>query len=405
MTDAKLILTFTQAVDASPKDVYYAFATAQGWRDWFCDSARFEARPGGSYQLARNNGWYAAGTVRECTRPERVALTWFGKGDPGPTDVTIELKGKDGGTTVELHHSGFGQGDDWQKAYEETSKVWQIGLENLESIFTSGEDLRITRRPMLGVGINDFDEKIAKELGVPVVKGIRISQTLEGMGAERAGLQPNDVIVELNDKAINGFADMSVALDGKQAGDVVAVVFYRGAERIAVEMEFSRRPLEEFPLDPAAIAERLRNIDAGIIKELRTLFKGVSEGEAEFNPGPDEWSAKEILAHLIISEQIFLQPNIAELICDAQREYTGDFSNVRVQNTVVLSTTSTIAELINRLRASKKESATLLELAEELKARKGVLWGLGQNMLQYPGFHERAHMDQIRAAIEAAREG
>ncbi|MEE8568967.1 MAG: hypothetical protein V3S81_10165 [Anaerolineales bacterium] len=47
----------------------------------------------------------------------------------------------------------------------------------------------------------------------------------------------------------------------------------------------------------------------------------------------------------------------------------------------------------------------LLELAEELKARKGVLWGLGQNMLQYPGFHERAHMDQIRAAIEAAREG
>lgn len=405
MTDAKLVLTFTQAVDASPKDVYYAFATTQGWRDWLCDSARFEARPGGSYQLAWNNGWYAAGTVRECTRPERVALTWFGMGDPAPTDVTIELKGKDGGTTVEFHHSGFGQSDDWQKAYEEASKVWQIGLENLESIFTSGEDLRITRRPMLGIGINDFDERIAKELGVPVVKGIRISQTLEGMGAERAGLQPNDVIVELNDKVISGFADMAVALDGKQAGDVVTVVFYRGAERIAVEMELSRRPLEEFPLDPASIAEQLRNIDAGIIKELRALFKGVSEGEAEFNPGPDEWSAKEILAHLIISEQIFLQPNIAELICDAQREYTGDFSNVRAQNTAVLSTTSTIAELINRLGASKKESATLLELAEELKARKGVLWGLGQNALQYPGFHERAHMDQIRAAIEAAREG
>ena len=405
MTNTKLELTFTQAVDASPKDVYYAFATTQGWRDWLCDSARFEGRPGGSYQLAWSNGWYAAGTVRECTRPERVALTWFGKGDPGPTDVTVELKGKNGGTTVELHHSGFGQGDDWQKVHEEAGKVWQIGLENLESIFTSGEDLRITRRPMLGIGLNDFDEKIAKELGVPVTNGIRISQVLEGMGAERTGLQPNDVIVELNDKAINGFADMAVALDGQQAGDVVTVVVYRGAERIKVEMELSRRPLEEFPLDPAAIAERLRKINTEIMKELRTLFKGVSEGEAEFNPGPDEWSAKEILAHLILSEQQFLQSAIAELICDAQREYTGDFSNVRAQNTAVLSTTSTIAELINRLGASKKESAKLLEQAEELKARKGVLWGLGQNILQFPGFHERAHMDQMRVAIEAAREG
>ena len=405
MTNTKLELTFTQAVDASPKDVYYAFATTQGWRDWLCDSARFEGRPGGSYQLAWSNGWYAAGTVRECTRPERVALTWFGKGDPGPTDVTVELKGKNGGTTVELHHSGFGQGDDWQKVHEEAGKVWQIGLENLESIFTSGEDLRITRRPMLGIGLNDFDEKIAKELGVPVTNGIRISQVLEGMGAERTGLQPNDVIVELNDKAINGFADMTVALDGQQAGDVVTVVVYRGAERIKVEMELSRRPLEEFPLDPAAIAERLRKINTEIMKELRTLFKGVSEGEAEFNPGPDEWSAKEILAHLILSEQQFLQSAIAELICDAQREYTGDFSNVRAQNTAVLSTTSTIAELINRLGASKKESAKLLEQAEELKARKGVLWGLGQNILQFPGFHERAHMDQMRVAIEAAREG
>ena len=43
MTGTKLELTFTQFAKAIPKDVYYAFATAQGWRDWLCDSARFEA--------------------------------------------------------------------------------------------------------------------------------------------------------------------------------------------------------------------------------------------------------------------------------------------------------------------------------------------------------------------------
>jgi uncharacterized protein YndB with AHSA1/START domain len=404
MTDAKLELAFTQIVDAHPKDVYYTFATAQGWRDWLCDSARFEARPGGSYQLAWNNGWYAAGTVRECTRPERVALTWFGKGDPGPTDVTIELKGKDGGTTVELHHSGFGQGDDWQKAYEEASKVWQIGLENLESIFTSGEDLRIVRRPLIGFVPSDFNEKIAIEIGVPVTEGVRIDQLIEGMGAERAGLRSNDVIVQMDNMAVNGFAGLAEARQGKRAGDAVAVVIYRGEERIEAEMILSPPPIPEVPLDPVALAERARAIDAEIMNELRTLFEGVSEAEAEFSPNPEEWSAKEVMAHLIISEQQG-QLGIAELICDARREYTGEFGNVRAQFTTILSVTSTINKLIDRLEASKKESATLLELAEELKARKGVLWGLGLNMWQIPGFHERTHMDQMRAAIEAAREG
>ena len=404
MTDAKLELTFTQAVDASPKDVYYAFATAQGWRDWLCDSARFEARPGGSYQLAWNNGWYVAGTVRECTRPERVGLTWFGMGDPGPTDVTIELKGKDGGTTAELRHSGFGQGDDWQKAYEEASKVWQIGLENLESIFTSGEDLRIVRRPLIGFVPSDFNEKIAIEIGVPVTEGVRIDQLIEGMGAERAGLRSNDVIVQMDNMAVTGFADLAEARQGKRAGDAVALVVYRGEERIEAEMILSPPPIPEVPLDPVALAERARAIDAEIMNELRALFEGVSEAEAEFNPSPEEWSAKEVMAHLIISEQQG-QLGIAELICDAQRESTGEFGNVRAQFTTVLSVTSTINKLIDRLEASKKETAMLLELAEELKARKGVLWGFGLNMWQIPGFHERTHMDQMRAAIEAAREG
>ena len=64
-----------------------------------------------------------------------------------------------------------------------------------------------------------------------------------------------------------------------------------------------------------------------------------------------------------------------------------------------------IGSAIRRASKRAQEAAMLLELAEELKARKGVLWGFGLNMWQIPGFHERTHMDQIRAAIEAAREG
>jgi uncharacterized protein YndB with AHSA1/START domain len=404
MTEKNAELTFTRVIDAPSEDVYYAFATAQGWRDWLCDSARFETRAGGSYQLAWTNGWYTAGTVRELVKPEKVTLTWFGKDDPGPTEVTVQLKLKGDGTQVELSHSGFGQGDDWEKCLQEARKGWQTGMENLESIFSTGEDLRIVRQPMLGIFLSDFDEKIAKELGVPVEKGIRIDRPLEGMGAERAGLQPNDILVEFDGKTIRGFADMNSAFQGKQAGDVVQVSVYRGSEKITAEMELSSRPIAEFPLNLDYMAQRFREIDDEVMKELRTLFEEVSEDEAEFNPSPEEWSAKEVLAHLIISEQYGIH-GVAEYICDAQREFVEEFGNVRSQLRALLSATPTVPELLDRLERMKKEANTLVEHAEELKARKGILWRMGFEAFQYPGFHDRAHMEQIRAVIAAAREG
>jgi uncharacterized protein YndB with AHSA1/START domain len=404
MTAANEELSFRQVVDAVPEDVFYAFATAQGWRDWLCDSARFEAREGGSYQLAWASGWYAAGTVKECTRPEKVMMTWRGKDYPLSTDITIELKGEDGKTSIEIHHTGFGRGEEWEKIQDSARRGWETGLENLVSIFSTGEDLRIVRRPMLGIVSNVFNEEIADQLGVPVTKGVRIDQPLESMGAQRAGLQSDDVIVEMGGQAIKGGADLAVALQGKQAGDVIPVVFYRGSEKLSVNLELSRRPIEEFPLDPVAMAKRRREIDEEIVHELNELLEGVTETEAEFNPSPEAWSVKEILAHLIVSEQL-AQFGITELICDAQREFSSGYDNVRAHLKAVLKVTPAIPELIDRLKACKEETATLLELAQELKARKGVLWRFDLEVLPFPGFHERGHMEQMAAAIEAARKG
>jgi hypothetical protein len=107
---------------------------------------------------------------------------------------------------------------------------------------------------------------------------------------------------------------------------------------------------------------------------------------------------------LIISER-FAQTNISELICDGQREFNDEISNVNAHHTAILKVSPTIPELIDSLKDHKEETATLLELAKKLKARKGVMWTFSVNNLQFPGFHERVHMDQMRTAIEAAREG
>jgi uncharacterized protein YndB with AHSA1/START domain len=404
MADKVFQLTFSQVVDAPPEDACYAFATAQGWRDWMCDSARFEPRPGGNYQFSWNSGWFTAGSVKEILRPERIVLTWRGKDDPGYTEVTIVLKAEGNGSRVEIQHSGFGHGEAWDRVREESQKGWETALENLEAIFDTGIDLRIARRPMLGVFLSDFNEKIAKELGVPVTKGVRIDRPVPGMGAERAGLLSSDVIVEMDGKAILGYADLGAVLTRKQAGDVVPVSVYRGSDRTTLQMELSGRQFEDFTLDPTVMADRINASNKAVMKDLRQLMEGVSEEEAGHRPAPEEWSAKETLAHLIDSEGYTLD-YISELLNDGQREFSGDGGDSRPRLQALLDVTPTIPELLDRLEKSKREVVSLLSRAEKLKARKGVLWRLALGSLEYPDIHERTHMEQITATIEAARRG
>jgi hypothetical protein len=336
-------------------------------------------------------------------RPSRLKLAWQGKDEPGPTEVEIDLDAEGEQTQVTIQQSGFGEGAGWNKVREEAEKGWGAALENLSSVFSTGADLRIVRRPLLGIFLNDFDEKIAKDMGVPVSNGVRIDKPVEGMGAEAAGLQSNDVIVEMNDTTINGFSDLGTALQGQHAGDVVSVVAYRGPERKSFEMKLSGRPVVEVPMDPVKFVEQIRAIDAAVLTDLRKMFDGVSEGEAGFTSGPQEWSAKETLAHLIDSER-YTQFNITELMYDGQREFPDNAGNVIERFRAIIEVTPTVPELLDRLERSKAETLALLSRAEKLKARKGVLWNLGQGLLQYPDQHERSHMEQMDVAIKAARE-
>jgi Activator of Hsp90 ATPase homolog 1-like protein len=106
-------------------------------------------------------------------KPNKVVLAWSGKDAPGATQVEISLAPAGEGTHVKVVQSGFGEGKQWDASREMAAGGWETGLENLESIFDTGDDLRVTRRPMLGIMGNDFSEEIATSIGVPVTEGTR----------------------------------------------------------------------------------------------------------------------------------------------------------------------------------------------------------------------------------------
>jgi len=73
------------------------------------------------------------------------------------------------------------------------------------------------------------------------------------MGAQHAGLQKNDVLVGMAGKPItNDFNSLPNAIEGKKGGDVIEVVFYRGAEKMTVNMELSKRPMPDVPRSSVA---------------------------------------------------------------------------------------------------------------------------------------------------------
>jgi uncharacterized protein YndB with AHSA1/START domain len=403
MSENEQELRFERKVSAPPEDVFYAFSSPQGWRDWLSDAALFRAFPGGSYHLSWTAGWHASGTVETLEKSSAVKLSWHGKGDPADTSVRISLRPDGAGTHVELEHSGFGDGEAWDDGRKQAAEGWEIGLENLESIFDSGTDLRVIRQPMLGIMGSDFNERIAAEIGVPVTEGIRIQEAVEGMGPANAGMQEGDVVVEMDDTPIRDWPDLGNVLRRHRAGDKVAVSYYRGEKRKNVEMELSARPIPETPLEPVQFAETYRKVTAKVLDELKTALEGVTESEAEY-AADGEWSIKENVAHLIDGEE----SNHAwfrNLLTDNEPQYGDPWENRVERYKAAVRVTPTLEGLVGRLASAQEETSCMIEECQEkLSRRKGVMWRAGLYLLHYPGEHEREHTEQIQKTLEAARE-
>src|SRR3972149_4028269 len=180
----------------------------------------------------------------------------------------------------------------------------------------------------------------------------------------------------MDGKPVQGFPDLGAALQGHRAGDTLPMPLYRGAKKMTLKMELSRRPIPEVPLDPAELAKQVAAQHQTVRRELAELFNGVSEKEAGFRAEPDGWSAKDTLAHLIESEARNLD-FIQDLLQDNEREFPDEGGNVRLRLEEMKASAPTVALLLQELMNRQQETIYLLQRAENLKARKGALWRQG----------------------------
>ena len=86
------------------------------------------------------------------------------------------------------------------------------------------------RRGVLGVTISDLLPGLAEGLGVDVARGAVIGEVVEGSAADRAGLQPGDVIIEFDGDDVDGSADLRNKVGLIRAGTTVDMTYIRDGE-------------------------------------------------------------------------------------------------------------------------------------------------------------------------------
>jgi uncharacterized protein YndB with AHSA1/START domain len=396
------IVTAEIQVAATPTQAYRAFTNSTALREWLCDVATIEAHPKGRMYLWWNGDFYSSGHYNKLVEDGEVGFRWYSSIDPGPTDVVVTFTPADGGTRVRMDHA-VPDDPSWVGKAETFHENWWDSLENLKSVLETGIDLRIANRPMIGIMLNDFNSEIAAHLGIPVKEGIRLSGVVEGMGAAAAGLQGDDVVVAVDGHKIgNDFGSFIVAIQGKKGGDKIDIEFYRGAEKRAVEMQLTKRPMPDVPFDPAELGRRARAIIEPQLQAVEKSFEGFDDSQAAARPAPEQWSALEVVAHLIHGEREN-QDFIADLVQGLERVGDGGGGNVDAQVRATLSVYPTISEMLGEFRRSFEETIRLAELVPpEFVANRGSFYRVGQLLLQ-ADLHINDHLAQLQAALAAAK--
>lgn len=388
MTTLTAAPTLTRTIHAPASQVYSAFTNQDWLHDWLCDEAHVRGAVGGHILLFWYPARHAVGQYTALEPDKHVALTL--RYADSVDDIDIEITIDADGDVTEITLTGT-----FDAVLQEQ---WDNALNNLQSVLETGADLRITERVLIGIYPGNFDAEVAKKLNVPVTEGNLVNDVLPGLGAHKAGLQANDVVVEIDGKSVNADNPIYTLVRPKKPGDTVEVGYYRSGEKQTVTMPLSGYPLPEFPADYAGLADQIEEVYAALDQEMTALFEGVSEAEAAQRPEPNEWSANEVLAHLILNER-WLQSWLGGLM--QAPEISGYTANTPARIAGVVNTYKN--GLQDEMRRSWAETIAILRaVPEEFRARKGNLWWATFELHQSP-VHTRQHYTQIRNAIEAAR--
>jgi uncharacterized protein YndB with AHSA1/START domain len=137
-------------VKANVDDVWKAWTTTEGIKTFFAPDAKVELRVDGPFEIYINPfggpGEKGADDMRIIGFQEKKMLTFNWNAPPSLPEARKQrsvvivrfISRGDALTDVTIHHVGWGEGGEWDKAYAYFSKSWPNVLKNLQKRFDTG---------------------------------------------------------------------------------------------------------------------------------------------------------------------------------------------------------------------------------------------------------------------------
>ena len=92
----------------------------------------------------------------------------------------------------------------------------------------------------MGVTVTNTDEAAAAQFGLPT--GAYIDGVEDGGAAQKAGIQPKDIVIQLGEYEVRNVTDLTRALRHFKAGDTTTVKLLRGGREMTLEITLDERP-------------------------------------------------------------------------------------------------------------------------------------------------------------------
>ena len=99
-------------------------------------------------------------------------------------------------------------------------------------------------RGYLGIGPVNVTEGLAMNFDLPVSSGVGVASVAPGSPSERAGLQPQDIIVKIEGQEVASIADLDKVLIAYRKDSTVELELFRGERRLTITVLLGERPKE-----------------------------------------------------------------------------------------------------------------------------------------------------------------
>ena len=173
-------------------------------------------------------GTVTAGIISGLERDEISAGNFSRSVSVIQTDAAIN-EGNSGGAL--LNSSGELVGIPTLKMSYSSSSVYEglgfcVPINTVKDLITEIIETGKVTRPMLGVGVADFDGPDEPLKNYPPI-GVIVKQVVSGSSAEEEGVKVYDIITEIDGVRIKSYSELMAEVDKHEVGDVVEIKVYR----------------------------------------------------------------------------------------------------------------------------------------------------------------------------------